>query len=45
MNNLIYRELFTKKEYPGFDKTRIENQFKMSKLNWDKLVALECGIN
>lgn len=45
MKSLIQRELSTKKEYPGFDKTRIENQYNMSKLNWDKLIALECGIN
>ncbi len=45
MNNQIHRELLAKKEYPGFDKTRSENKFNINKLNWNKLIALECGIN
>jgi hypothetical protein len=45
MNHRIYRELLTKKEYPGFDKTRSENQFNTTKLNNDRFIALECGIN
>lgn len=42
---MIRWELSTKKEYPGYDKTRSENQFSLNKLNWGKLIVSEGGIN
>lgn len=45
MISQVHADLLLKKDYPGFDKTRSENQFKSTKLNWDILYGLECGIN
>jgi len=45
MTSRIHRDFLIKKDYPGFDKTRIKNQFNSTKLNWDILYGLECGIN
>lgn len=39
------QELLAKKDYPGFDKTRNENQINSTKLSRNILYALECGIN
>ncbi len=44
-NRSFQKELSTKNDYPGFDKTRSENRLNSTKLNWTILYALECGIN